>query len=331
VNTHTRRREFITLLSGAAAAWPLAARAQQPAMPVIGFLNSAARDEYGERLRLFHEGLAQTGYVEGRNVAIEYRWADGHFDRLPSLAAELARRPLRGIVTSGGFPSALAAKAATATIPIVFQGGDDPVAAGLVASLNRPGGNLTGVTLLNFELLAKRVEVLHEIIPMTTVIARLVNPTVPNVVLRSNELDAAARVLGVQLPVLTASTEGDFERVFAQVRELHAGGLAIDANSFLNNRSEQLAALALRHAVPTISFSRAFVVAGGLMSYGASVSEAWRTLGAYTGRILKGEKPADLPVQQATKVELVINLKTAKALGITFPLTLLGRADEVIE
>ena len=328
-----RRREFITLLGGAAAALPLPVRAQQPAMPVIGFLNSSSPEGYADRLRTFHQGLSATGYVEGRSVAIEYRWAENQFDRLPALAAELVRRQVRVIAASGGFPAALAAKAASTTIPIVFQGGADPIAGGLVASLNRPGGNLTGVTSLNAELGPKLLEVLHELVPTATTLALLFEAN-PNAFAEGQlrNMQAAARTLGLpQLHVLRASTERDFDRVFAELLQVRAGGLVIDANTFFQNRSEQLAALAIRHAVPSISANREFVAAGGLMSYGGSLTEAWRTLGAYTGRILKGDKPADLPVQQITKVELIINMKTAKALGLTFPITLLGRADEVIE
>jgi putative ABC transport system substrate-binding protein len=326
-----RRREVIGLGS-AAAAWPLTARAQQPAtMPVIGFLNVGSPGRAVGRLRVFAQSLSEAGYVEGRNVAIEYRWAENQNDRLPALAADLVRRQVRMIVTSGGSAAAVAAKAATATIPIVFQTGADPIAAGLVASLNRPGGNLTGVTALNAELAPKLLEVLHEAVLSARTIAILTNPTGANMDGIIRDMRAAARMFGVQLEVLNASTESDFERVFAELIQLRAGGLVISANALFGNRSPRLAALALSHAMPAISFDREFVPAGGLMSYGGGFAEVWRTVGAYTARILKGEKPADLPVQQITKVELVINMKTAKALGITFPFTLLGRADEVIE
>ena len=326
-----RRREFITLFGGAAA-WPLAARAQQPAMPVIGFLSSASPNLYSDRLRTFREGLKEAGYVEGRNVEIDYRWAEGHNDRLPALAAELVHREVTVIAAAGGTPSALAAKAATATIPIVFGVAVDPVEVGLVASLNRPGGNLTGVTNLNAEVGPKRLELLHELLPAATIIAVLVDPTSPTLAeafLR--DLQAAARDLGVRLHVLQASKEGDFDTVFATLIQLRASALIIGPSTYFVARSEQLAALAVRHAVPTIFHYRPFAAAGGLMSYGSSETDYYRLVGIYAGRILKGEKLADLPVQQATKVELIINLKTARALGLTIPLPLIGRADEVIE
>jgi putative ABC transport system substrate-binding protein len=326
-----RRREFITLLGGAAAAWSLAARAQQPGMPVIGFLGIASPETFADRLRAFRLGLSEIGYVEGQNVAIEYRWAEGQYDRLPALAADLVRRQVTVIVAPGGIPSALAAKAATATIPTVFETGADPVAVGLVASLNRPGGNVTGVTSLNSEVEPKRLEVLHELAPGTTVVARLVNPTNPRAEADTREVEAAARTLGLQIHLLHASNDHDIDAAFATPIKLQAGALMIAADPFFNSRSERLAALAIRHAVPAIAQPRDFPAAGGLMSYGGSVTESHRQAGRYVGRILKGEKPADLPVQQVTKVELIINLRTAKALGITFPLALLGRADEVIE
>ena len=326
-----RRREFITLLVGAAVAWPLAAHAQQAAMPVIGFLGSDSPNLYADRLRAFRQGLKETGYIEGQNLAIEYRWAEGRNDRLPALATDLSRRPV-AVIAASTTPSALALKAATATIPIVFFVAGDPVALGLVASLNHPGGNLTGTTTLTLEVGQKWLQLLHEMVPTATTFALLVNPTSPNLAeAQSLDLQKAARALGLQIHSLQASTDQDFDTVFATLVKLRAGGLVISSDSFFFTRSERLAALAARHAVPAIFGFREFAAAGGLMSYGASVTDQHRTLGVYTGRILKGEKPSDLPVQQATKVELIINLKTAKALGLDVPPTLLARADEVIE
>jgi putative ABC transport system substrate-binding protein len=327
-----QRREFITLLGGAAAAWPLAVRAQQPTMPVVGFLGSASPDQYAIRMRAFRQGLKEAGYVEGQNVAIEYRWAEGQNNRLPVLAAELVQRQVAVIVAGGGTASAVAAKAATATMPIVFAVAVDPVKIGLVLSLNRPGGNLTGITDLNAEVGPKRLELLRELIPTATIIALLVNPTNPILAETfTRALKAAASTLGLQLHVLQASTERDFDPVFAALVQLRADALVIMPDNFFNARSEQLAALTLRHAVPAIFEYRPFVAAGGLISYGSNEMEYYRLLGAYTGRVLKGEKPTDLPVVQSTKVELIINLKTAKTLGINVPNTLIGRADEVIE
>jgi len=324
------RREVITLLGGAAA-WPLAARAQQPAMPVVGFVSGASSQGYARPLSAFLKGLAETGYVEHHNVAIEYRWAEGQNDRLPALAADLVQRRVAVIVATTT-PATLAAKAATMTIPIVFEMASDPVRLGLVASLNRPGGNVTGVTQLNVELAPKWLELLHEALPTASVMALLVNPTDPAISEPTTRgLLSAARTLGLELHVLNASTERDFDVVFAKLIQLRAGGLVISSDALFTSQIEQLAALAVRHAVPAVYTWREFAAAGGLMSYGADTADAYRLAGVYTGRILKGDKAADLPVQQATKVEFFINLKTARALGITFPLSLLGRADEVIE
>jgi putative ABC transport system substrate-binding protein len=322
-----KRRDFITLLGGAAA-WPLAARAQQGAVPVVGFLDGASAWEFADLAAAFRQGLSEAGYIEGRNASVEYRWAEGHYDRLPSLAADLVSRHA-AVITAGGAAAVIAAKAATTTIPIVFRLGSDPVASGLVASLSRPGGNITGVTTLAAEVGPKRVELLREMVPGSAVIGLLVNPTNSGVI--SVDYQTAARKLGLQLHTLSASTERDFDAVFATLRELRADGLVINPDQFFNSQIEQLATLAFRHAVPSIFQYREFAAVGGLMSYGAGNRDAYRLAGVYAGRILKGEKPADLPVQQATKVELIINLKTAKGLGLTVPLTLLGRADEVIE
>jgi putative ABC transport system substrate-binding protein len=327
-----QRREFITLLGSATAVWPLTARAQQSSLPVIGFLSSASPDLYAIRLRAFRQGLKEAGYVEGQNVAIEYRWAEGQNNRLPVLAAELVHRQVDVIVAGGGTPSAVTAKAAAATIPIVFAVGVDPVALGLVSSLNRPGGNLTGITNMNVEVGPKRLELLRELIPTATSIALLINPTSPNLAEPfTRAMKAAASTLGLQLQVLQASTEQDFDRVFAALAQSRPKGLVIMPDVFFDTRSEQLAALTLRHAVPAIFQFRPFVAAGGLMSYGSNETDNYRLLGTYAGRVLKGEKPANLPVVQSTKVELILNLKTAKALGLTVPLPLIGRADEVIE
>jgi putative tryptophan/tyrosine transport system substrate-binding protein len=325
-----KRREFITLLGGAAAAWPLAAGAQQRAVPVIGWLSPASRNADDPRLHPFRIGLSERGYVEGRNVVIEYRWADGENNRIPALAADLVRRQVNVIVANSA-NAALAANAATTTIPIVFGTATDPVKAGLVASLSRPGGNLTGATSLNNETGPKRLELLHELVPTATNVAVLVDPASLIYGTQLQDLQAATRTLGLQLHVLRASTERDFDAAFATVVQLRAGALMINNDGFFLSRLEQLAALALRYGVPAIYGNRQFAAAGGLMSYGGSNRDQYRLVGVYSGRILKGEKPADLPVQQATKVELIINMKTAKEFGITFPTALLARADEVIE
>ena len=327
-----RRRNFIKGIVGSAAAWPLVARAQQTAVPVIGFLGTSSPNLYAVRLDVFREGLKEAGYVEGQNVAIEYRWAQDHVDRLPALAADLVQRRVNVIVAGSGTPGAVAAKAATTTIPIVFAVSVDPIKVGFVESLNRPGGNLTGVTNLNVEIGPKRLEVLHALLPTATDFAVLVDPTGPAIAEPFvREVQAAAHSLGLRLHVLNASSERDFDSVFVRVGQLKAAALIISPIISFVGRAEQLAALAIRYKVPTIYQYRPFAAAGGLMSYGSDETEYYHLVGTYTGRILKGEKPAQLPVQQATKVELIINLKTAKALGIDVPLSLLGRANEVIE
>jgi ABC-type uncharacterized transport system substrate-binding protein len=327
-----QRRDFITLLGGAAAIWPLVARAQQPALPVIGFINVTSARNYTRQLAGFLNGLRETGYVDGRNVKIEYRWAEDQSDRLPTMAADLVQKQV-AVIAATTTQAALAAKAATTTIPIVFEMGADPVRLGLVASLSRPGGNVTGVTQTNIEIAPKRLQLLHELVPTARAIALLVNPTVPALAEpTTKELKAAARALGLELHVLNASTERDFDAVFAKLVQLGAGGLVIGPDPFFISRTEKLAELAVRHLVPAVFEGREFAAAGGLISYGGNAADAYHLAGIYTGRILKGDKPADLPVQQATtKVELVINLKTAKALGIDVPNALIGRANEVIE
>jgi putative ABC transport system substrate-binding protein len=325
-----RRRELITLLGGAAVAWPFALRAQQKAMPVIGFLGSTSPGPFAPLLAAFHRGLSETGYVEGQNVGIQYRWAEGQYERLPELAADLVSRKV-DVVAAASVPAALAAKSATSTIPIVFAGGADPVGGGLVASLARPGSNLTGFSVLAGELNPKRLELLSELVPRAGVIALLVNPSNPNAERIIRDVEKAARDKGLQLHILRASTEGEIDAAFAILVQLQAGALVVGADPFFNSRGDQLVALAARHAVPAIYFGREFAAAGGLISYGTSVTGMYRQAGAYVGRILAGAKPADLPVQQPTKFELVINLNTAKALGLTVPLSILARADEVIE
>jgi putative tryptophan/tyrosine transport system substrate-binding protein len=328
-----KRREFITLLGGAAASltWPLAAHALEPAMPVIGFLSSTSPDPNADRVRAFRRGLGEAGYVEGGNVAIDYRWAEDHNDRLPAMAADLARRQV-AVIAAFGIPPVMAARAATTTIPIVFQGGFDPVAVGVVASLNRPGGNITGVTASSFALGPKRLEVLHEVVPSARLIAALVNPAAGDIAERQKQdLQAAARAMGLELLVFQAGSDGDLDAVFSTLLEKRAGGLVVIPEVFSNSHREQIAALTLRHAMPAIFQSREFAAAGGLLSCGGNIAETHYLAGVYTGRVLKGEKPADLPVIQGTKAELIINLKTAKALGIDMPPALLGRADEVIE
>ena len=323
-----KRRQFIGLVGGAVA-WPIAVSAQQP-IPVIGFLNGASYELSAYLVEAFRQGLGETGYVEGRNVKIEYRSADGQYDRLPALAADLVRRQV-SVIAATGTPTGLPAKAATSTIPIVFVTGSDPVEQGLVTSLSRPGGNLTGATTLAVQLGQKRLELLHELVPSATLIAVLLNPTGPSYAAVSRDLQAAARKLGLPIHLLHASTVPELEAVFATMGELHADALIIGTDTFYNSQSVRLAELALSYRLPAMYQYREFAAAGGLVSYSGSITDAYRVAGVYAGRILKGEKVADLPVQQATKVELFVNLKTAKALGLNVPLSTLGRADEVIE
>jgi putative tryptophan/tyrosine transport system substrate-binding protein len=325
-----RRRNFIALLGGAATTWPLAARAQQPKVPVVGWLGAESREAEDFRVVPFRQGLKEAGYVEGQNLTIEYRGAEGQSDRLSALAADLVRRQV-AVIAAPGLAAALAAKAATTTIPIVFQFAADPVQLGLVASLSRPGGNITGVISLNVEVRPKQLELLHELVPNAGVIGMLVNPNNPDAEIQSRDAQAAAGRLALQLHVLHARTERDFDAAFASSVQLRAGALAIGSDVLFFSRSRQLGALAFRHAIPAICPYREFAAAGGLMSYGTNIADLYRQLGAYTARILKGEKPADLPVQQAVKLDLTINLKAAKALGIEVPLSMLMRVHEVIE
>jgi putative ABC transport system substrate-binding protein len=324
-----RRRQFLAALGSTAIGWPLAARAQQPSLPVIGFLDATELDY---RIAAFRQGLKEMGYIEDHNVVIDYRGAEGHFDRLPAMAADLVRRKVTVLATGGGATVALIAKAATKTIPIVFMIGADPVASGLVESLNRPAGNMTGVSSLVVSLWAKELELLHEAVPNATAIGFLDNPTAnPATTGYGKELQAAADALGLKLVVVKAAASSDFEGAFASLVQNRVGALLVSSNAFFRNQGQHLVALAAVHSIPTMYSYRETVTAGGLMSYGTSVAEGARLGGTYAGRILKGEKPGDLPVQLATKVDLTLNLKTARALGLTFPLTLLGRADEVIE
>lgn len=325
-----RRRNLLTLLSGTTA-WTLPSRAQSPALPVIGYLGPESPGPFASRLKAFQEGLAESGYVEGSNVAIEYRWAEGQYNRLPALAANLASRKVAVIVAPGGAPVALAAKSATAMITIVFEMGGDPVALGVVDSLSRPGGNLTGVSSLSVEISRKRLEFMHELIPTAAVFAVVVNPTSPTASLQLKNLYVAADTLGLKLEVLNASTEEEFDNVFSSVIQPRVGGLVFTSDPYFANRSQQLATLAVRYAVPAITQSRDFAIAGGLMSYGGDFAQSHRRAGIYAGRVLNGEKPADLPVQLVTKVELFVNLKAASSLGVTLPPSLISSADVVIE
>jgi len=328
--SYIRRRKFLATLGGAAVAWPLAARAQQPTIPMIGFLNSAIAARYVPFSTAFRQGLNEAGYIEGQNVAIEYRWADNHYDRLPALAADLVRRQVT-VMAATGTPAALAAKAATSTIPIVFTAAVDPVAVGLVASLSRPSGNATGVSAYTSALGAKRLELLHDLVPNVSVIGVLVNPNFPGAESQRKDVTEAARIVGVKIHIVDAGSEGDFNGTFATLLQLKAGALLVSADVLFLSRRDQLVALAAYHKIPAIYFQREFVLAGGLMSYDSSLADAYRQAGVYVGRILKGAKPGDLPVVQPTKFALTINLKTAKALGLTVPMIMQMTADEVIE
>jgi putative ABC transport system substrate-binding protein len=326
-----KRREFVIFASGAAIGWPIAARSQQPTMPVLGFLNVESAQGYAGPLAAFLKGLGETGFVEGHNVAIEYRWAEGHVERLPEMAADLVRKQVT-VIAATSTPAAIAAKAATTTIPIVFESATDPIRLGLVPSLNHPGGNVTGATQTNAEVAPKRLELMHELIPAAKVFGLLVNSADPALADdQVKDFQAAARTLGVELHMLYAHNDDELEKAFVEFSQLRAGGLVITTDPFFTSRPLQLATLTARYGVPAVSKGREFAAAGGLISYGSETAETFRLAGIYTGRILKGERPADLPVQQATKVELFINFKTAKILGITIPLPLSGRADEVFE
>ena len=325
-----RRREFITLFGGAAAAWPISAWAQQPAMPVIGFLNPTSADGFSFQMAAFRQGLQDVGYIDGQNVRIEPSWAEGQYDRLPSLAADFVRRKVNVIAASGA-DSAFAAKAATTTIPIVFDTASDPVKVGLVTSLARPGGNLTGASRLSVELLPKRLELVGEVVPNTTVTGLLVNPAARSAAKAVSDVESAARAIGRKIKVLNAGSEREIDVAFEALSEMRADGLLIATNQFFSSRTKKLAALTVRHAIPTVYQSREFAAAGGLMAYGPNDADAYKLLGVYVGRILKGARPADLPVEQLARIELVINLKTAKTLGLKIPPAMVARADEVIE
>lgn len=325
-----RRRDFLGGLGGTAVAWPVVSRAQQP-MPIIGYLGAETPDAFASRVSAFRQGLSELGYVEGRNVLIEFRWAEGQHNKLPALASELVARSVAVIVAPGGAPAALAARAASATTPVIFEMGADPVTIGLVASLQRPGANLTGVTSLNVQVTPKRLEILREVIPSAATVAVLVNPTSPTTMSQLKSLQTAADALGARLEVFNASNVSDLDTVSARLSGLRPGGLVVASDGFFATHSEQLAALTVRHSLPAIHQSRDFAIAGGLMSYAGSFMESHRQAGIQTARVLKGSKPAELPVQQVTKVELIVNLKSAKSLGVSIPLPLLGRADEVIE
>jgi putative ABC transport system substrate-binding protein len=325
------RRDFLTLLGGAAVARPLAARAQQPAMPVIGFLGSRSPEDSAALVAGFRAGLGETGFVENRNVTIEFRWAEGHYDRLPGLSADLVSRQVAVIAAPGGIAAGLAAKAATAKIPIIFLTGADPVQFGLVSSLSRPGGNVTGVAILTNTLAPKQLELLHEVVPTSTLVAFLVNPKNPITESDTRDVRSAANTTRQQILVLNATNDSDLENAFTALAQQHAEALLVQSDPFFNSRPDKIVALAARHAIPAMYQWRDFPVAGGLMSYGTILADAYRQVGIYAGKILKGAKPSDLPVQQSVKVQLIINPKTAKALDLTFPITLLGRADEVIE